>query len=56
MVNEAKNKLSALIDARREELKLKASAVPPDFDCTVPGLPPAVGRTAPHHPDALRSR
>ena len=43
VVNEAKNKLSALIDARREELKLKASAVPPDFDCTVPGLPPLSG-------------
>lgn len=43
VVNEAKNKLSALIDTRREELKLKASAVPPDFDCTVPGLPPLSG-------------
>lgn len=43
VVNEAKNKLSALIDARREELKLKASAVPADFDCTIPGIPPMEG-------------
>lgn len=43
VVNEAKNKLAALIDARREEIKLKASAVPTDFDCTVPGIPPLAG-------------
>lgn len=43
VVNDAKNRLSAMIDARREELKLKASAVPADFDCTVPGIPPQAG-------------
>ena len=42
-VNEVKNKLSAEIDARREELKLKASEISPDFDCTVPGFEPKIG-------------
>lgn len=43
MVNEAKNKLSALIDAKREELKLKAFEIPEDFDVTVPGIMPLTG-------------
>ena len=43
MVNKAKNELSQLIDARREELKLKASEVSADFDWSVPGLPPMSG-------------
>ena len=42
-VNEVKSKLSALIDARREEIKLKASEVAPDFDYTRPGTPPPMG-------------
>lgn len=42
-VNEVKAKLTALIDARREELKLKASEIPADFDCTVPGVEPFSG-------------
>ena len=51
-VNEAKNKLTANINTRREELKLKA---PAGFRLHRPRSAPAVGRTAPHHPDALRS-
>lgn len=43
LVNLAKNQLSELIDKTREELKLKASEVSPDFDVTVPGLPPMAG-------------
>lgn len=42
-VNEVKTKLSALIDTRREEIKLKASEVSPDFDFTLPGTIPAMG-------------
>ncbi len=42
-VNEVKNRLSAKIDARREELKLKAFALPEDFDTTVPGILPPLG-------------
>ncbi len=37
-VNEVKNQLSALIEARREEIKLKAFELPLDFDTTVPGF------------------
>ena len=43
MVNQVKNTLSAKIDARREELKLKGSEVSPDFDVTVPGTVPFKG-------------
>ena len=42
-VNEVKNKLSTMIDERREELKLKASEVPADFDFTLPGKMPMTG-------------
>ena len=43
-VNQAKAQLMALLDQRREELKLKASEVSPDFDISVPGiLPPSGG-------------
>ena len=42
-VNMVKNQLSEQIDARREELKLKASEISPDFDCTVPGFEPRIG-------------
>ena len=43
-VNQAKAQLTALLDQRREQLKLKASEVSPDFDISVPGiLPPSGG-------------
>lgn len=43
-MNQAKAQLTALLDQRREELKLKASEVSPDFDISVPGiLPPSGG-------------
>lgn len=43
-VNQAKAQLTALLEQRREELKLKASEVSPDFDISVPGiLPPSGG-------------
>ena len=42
-VNMVKNQLSEQIEARREELKLKASEISPDFDCTVPGFEPKIG-------------
>ncbi len=42
-VNEVKNALSEKIEARREELKLSAAALPADFDTTVPGIPPLAG-------------
>lgn len=40
LLNQAKNQVKELIDAKRLELKLKASEVSPDFDCSVPGLTP----------------
>ncbi len=42
-INEVKSTLSGLIDSRREEIKLKASAIPEDFDTTVPGILPLMG-------------
>ena len=43
-VNQAKAQLTELLDARRNELKMKASEVDPDFDISVPGiLPPSGG-------------
>ncbi len=42
-VNAVKNQLSELIETRREELKLKASEISPDFDCTIPGFEPKIG-------------
>ena len=63
-VNQAKTQLTELLESKREELKLKASEVDPDFDITVPGtapqarglhrLPAPRRRSAPHHPDVLR--
>ena len=39
--NKLKERLTALIDSRREEISLKSSEILPDFDLTVPGtLPP----------------
>ena len=44
LLNQAKNQITELIDEKRTELKLKASEVSPDFDCSVPGiLPPGGG-------------
>ena len=45
--NELKNRLAALIDSRREELSIKAAEIPPDFDLTVPGIPPQGGALHP---------
>ena len=42
-VNQVKGQLSALLDARRDELKRKASEVDPDFDISVPGTLPLSG-------------
>ena len=41
--NELKTRFSAMIDSRREEISLKASVIPPDFDLTVPGTAPPGG-------------
>ena len=35
-VNNVKNLLAEQIEGKREELKLKASEISPDFDCTLP--------------------
>ncbi len=43
LLNQAKNQISDLIDEKRTELKLKASEVSPDFDCSVPGIMPMNG-------------
>jgi len=41
--NNLKNHFTALIDARREEITLKESEIPSDFDYTVPGIFPPRG-------------
>ena len=41
-INRVKNALSEAIDATREAIKLKASEVGSDFDCTLPGILPTV--------------
>ena len=43
LLNQAKNEVKDLIDEKRMELKLKASEVSPDFDCSVPGILPTGG-------------
>ncbi len=43
IVNEIKNKLTGLVEQKREELVLKASEIPADFDVTVPGTAPSGG-------------
>lgn len=43
LVNQAKSRLNELIESRRQEIKLKASEISPDFDCTVPGIMPSGG-------------
>ena len=42
-VNQVKNQLTAVIEAHREELKLKSAAISEDFDCTLPGVAPISG-------------
>ena len=42
--NKIKDRFTALIDSRREEINIKASEIPSDFDLTIPGkLPPGGG-------------
>ena len=43
LLNQAKGQVTELIDEKRMELKLKASEVSPDFDCSVPGILPSGG-------------
>lgn len=43
LLNQVKNQVTELIDSKRMELKLKASEVPADFDCSVPGILPQAG-------------
>ena len=43
LMNQAKKEVTELIDEKRTELKLKASEVSPDFDCSVPGILPSAG-------------
>ncbi len=43
ILNQAKGKVTELIEEKKTELKLKASEVSPDFDCSVPGTMPSGG-------------
>jgi len=45
--NELKSRFTDLIDARREEINLKASEISSDFDLTVPGIAPVGGALHP---------
>ena len=45
--NALKDRLTAMLDSRREEIRLKASEIPPDFDLTVPGILPPCGSLHP---------
>lgn len=47
ITNEIKNQLTALIESREEEIRIKASEIPTDFDLSVPGLPPLTGALHP---------
>lgn len=47
VANQLKDRFTSLLDAHREELKLKASAIPEDFDCTIPGIAPLSGALHP---------
>ncbi|MDR1481445.1 MAG: phenylalanine--tRNA ligase subunit alpha [Synergistaceae bacterium] len=47
IANELKNHLSRLAEERDEALQLAGSAVPPDFDLTVPGIAPDGGALHP---------
>jgi len=46
-VNKLKDHFTAMIEARREEISLKASEISPDFDLTVPGILPPGGALHP---------
>ena len=41
--NRLKDLFTDLIEARREEISIKASEIPSDFDLTIPGMPPLSG-------------
>jgi len=45
--NDLKNRFTDMIEARREEISLKASEISPDFDLSVPGIAPAGGALHP---------
>lgn len=45
--NDIKNRLTSMIETRREEISIKASEISPDFDLTVPGLKQPSGRLHP---------
>ncbi|MCL2164971.1 MAG: phenylalanine--tRNA ligase subunit alpha, partial [Oscillospiraceae bacterium] len=45
--NKLKDHFTALIESRREEISLKESEIPPDFDISVPGILPAGGTLHP---------
>jgi len=45
--NELKSRFTEMIDARREEISLRASEISPDFDITVPGIAPSGGTLHP---------
>ena len=45
--NDIKGRFTELIEARREEISLKASEISPDFDLTVPGIAPSGGALHP---------
>jgi len=46
-INEAKNRISALIEDREESIRLKSSEIPADFDVSLPGIWPAGGALHP---------
>jgi len=45
--NVLKDHFTAMIDSRKEEISLKSSEIPPDFDITVPGILPPGGALHP---------
>jgi phenylalanyl-tRNA synthetase alpha chain len=45
--NELKNRLARLIEEKEEALRLSEAAVNPDFDLTIPGIPPSAGTLHP---------
>ena len=45
--NALKARFTDLLESRREEISIKASEIPPDFDLTVPGIPPHGGNLHP---------
>jgi len=47
LTNEIKNRITSLIESREEEIRLKASEIPADFDLSVPGISPPSGALHP---------